>query len=299
MDAKTFGAFIASCRRERDMTQADLAVKLNVTDKAVSRWERGIGFPDISTISPLASALEMSVLEIMKSEKATESKGCGFCIPLSYFDPHVVYLTGNAMAKIPVAMWEHIHNGGKVWLVKEPEDDKALVSISKNPDDVNAVIDASDLITKVRNKPSIAECMPEPFASHIRNGGRLYVIGWVKDGKICVSTSMQPGGYSVMVPCYRVQDEIGTDFAEISKILYECVQIIKSDKPDDERISAGLRMRDYLIYCTTIKELDDLTAEYRDTSCDLIIGYDPPSTLKFVSRMLAKYRKTDEGRTEE
>lgn len=71
MDAKVFGAFIAQCRKEKNMTQADLAGKLNVTDKAVSRWERGIGFPDISTIEPLASALEISVLELMKSERIT------------------------------------------------------------------------------------------------------------------------------------------------------------------------------------------------------------------------------------
>lgn len=69
MDAKVFGAFIAECRKEKNMTQADLAMKLNVTDKAVSRWERGIGFPDINTIEPLALALEISVLELMKSEK--------------------------------------------------------------------------------------------------------------------------------------------------------------------------------------------------------------------------------------
>ncbi|MCM1100187.1 MAG: helix-turn-helix domain-containing protein [Clostridium sp.] len=69
MDAKIFGAFIAECRKDKNMTQAELAIKLNITDKAVSRWERGIGFPDISTIEPLASALEISVLELMKSER--------------------------------------------------------------------------------------------------------------------------------------------------------------------------------------------------------------------------------------
>ena len=74
MDAKIFGAFIAKCRKEKNMTQADLAIKLNVTDKAVSRWERGIGFPDINTIEPLASALEISVLELMKSERITENE---------------------------------------------------------------------------------------------------------------------------------------------------------------------------------------------------------------------------------
>ena len=56
MDAKIFGAFIAACRKEQNMTQAELAVQLHVTDKAVSRWERGVGFPDINTIEPLAAA---------------------------------------------------------------------------------------------------------------------------------------------------------------------------------------------------------------------------------------------------
>ena len=69
MDAKIFGAFIAECRKGKNMSQADMAVKLNVTDKAVSRWERGIGFPDINTIEPLAAALEISVLELMRSER--------------------------------------------------------------------------------------------------------------------------------------------------------------------------------------------------------------------------------------
>ena len=68
MDAHKFGAFVARRRNERNMTQADLASKIQVTDKAVSRWERGLGFPDINIIEPLADALEVSVLELMKSE---------------------------------------------------------------------------------------------------------------------------------------------------------------------------------------------------------------------------------------
>lgn len=69
MEAKTFGAFIAKIRKENKMTQVDLAKKIYVTDKAISRWERGLGFPDIKTIEPLANALNLSVLEIMKSER--------------------------------------------------------------------------------------------------------------------------------------------------------------------------------------------------------------------------------------
>ena len=57
MDAKKFGMFIATLRKEKNMTQVDLAKKLQVTDKAVSKWERGLGFPDINSIEPLADAL--------------------------------------------------------------------------------------------------------------------------------------------------------------------------------------------------------------------------------------------------
>lgn len=72
MDSQKFGAFVAQCRKDKNMTQADLAAKLNVTDKAISRWERGVGFPDINTIEPLAAALDVSVAELMKSERIKE-----------------------------------------------------------------------------------------------------------------------------------------------------------------------------------------------------------------------------------
>lgn len=71
MDAKRFGAFISGRRKEHHMTQADLAGKVGVTDKAVSRWERGLGFPDINTMEPLAEALDVSLLELMRSEMQT------------------------------------------------------------------------------------------------------------------------------------------------------------------------------------------------------------------------------------
>lgn len=69
MEAKQFGQFIAGIRKEKKMTQAELAQQIHVTDKAVSRWERGLGFPDIQTLEPLAQALGIMVLELMRSEK--------------------------------------------------------------------------------------------------------------------------------------------------------------------------------------------------------------------------------------
>jgi len=74
MDNKKFGEFISMLRKEKGWTQADLASKLNVTDKAVSRWERGLGFPDINTIKPLAEALGASVMEIMQSERTPKEE---------------------------------------------------------------------------------------------------------------------------------------------------------------------------------------------------------------------------------
>ena len=73
MNAKKFGTFIATLRKENDMTQVELAQKLQVTDKAVSKWERGLGFPDINTIEPLADALGVRVLEIVRSERIAET----------------------------------------------------------------------------------------------------------------------------------------------------------------------------------------------------------------------------------
>ena len=72
MDAHKMGRFIAQQRGELGMTQAELAGKLHVTDKAVSRWERGVGFPDIHLLEPLAQALGVSLVELVQAQKAAE-----------------------------------------------------------------------------------------------------------------------------------------------------------------------------------------------------------------------------------
>lgn len=65
MDNQKLGIFITELRKEKGLTQAQLAQKLNVTDKAVSKWERGVGFPDIKLLEPLADVLDISLLELM------------------------------------------------------------------------------------------------------------------------------------------------------------------------------------------------------------------------------------------
>lgn len=73
MDAKSFGAFLARTRREQGLTQSALAEQLHVTDKAVSRWERGLGFPDIGTLEPLAQALGLTLEELMQAGRSPDT----------------------------------------------------------------------------------------------------------------------------------------------------------------------------------------------------------------------------------
>ncbi len=66
MDSKKIGVFIAARRKALGLTQAALAEQLHVTDKAISRWERGVGLPDISNLQPLAVALGVSMDQLMQ-----------------------------------------------------------------------------------------------------------------------------------------------------------------------------------------------------------------------------------------
>ena len=73
MDANKMGAFIASIRKEKGMTQAELASKLFLSDKTISKWERGAGLPDIGNLEALADALGVTLVELMQSERSNES----------------------------------------------------------------------------------------------------------------------------------------------------------------------------------------------------------------------------------
>lgn len=69
MDANVTGRFIAEMRRQKGYTQKELAEKLMVTDKAVSRWETGKGLPDTSLLKPLGDILGVSVGELLSGRK--------------------------------------------------------------------------------------------------------------------------------------------------------------------------------------------------------------------------------------
>lgn len=69
INMKQFGAFIAQMRKERGLTQKELAEKLFISDKAVSKWERGLSLPDISLLQPLAEELSVTVTELLQGKR--------------------------------------------------------------------------------------------------------------------------------------------------------------------------------------------------------------------------------------
>ena len=73
MTKEKFGSFILKNRKALGMTQEELAQKLFVTNKAVSKWEKGLSFPDIAMFEPLAEALGVSVAELIAALLPTDT----------------------------------------------------------------------------------------------------------------------------------------------------------------------------------------------------------------------------------
>ena len=74
MDNNKTGALIKELRKEKNMTQKDLADLLHITDRAVSKWERGLCAPDISLLEPLSKALDISITELISGERVTQNE---------------------------------------------------------------------------------------------------------------------------------------------------------------------------------------------------------------------------------
>lgn len=73
MSRKTVGEIISYLGKEKNMTQNDLAEKMNVTDKAVSKWERNLSCPDVNSIPKLAEILGVSVEELLNAQTKQEN----------------------------------------------------------------------------------------------------------------------------------------------------------------------------------------------------------------------------------
>lgn len=74
MDKEKVGALIAALRKERGLTQKELAQELFVSDKAVSKWERGLAMPDVTLLIPLSESLGITVTELLEGRRLTAAE---------------------------------------------------------------------------------------------------------------------------------------------------------------------------------------------------------------------------------
>ena len=69
-----FGLFVTELRKKKNLTQKDLAEKLYVSDKTVSKWERGLSMPNVVLLIPIADILDVTVTELLRGEKIDTQK---------------------------------------------------------------------------------------------------------------------------------------------------------------------------------------------------------------------------------
>ncbi len=92
IDYEKTGAFIQELRIEKGLTQAQLAELLGITDRAVSKWETGKSFPDVSILKPLAKILDITVLELLDGQRQTETALSGEAAEESFIKGLQFYL---------------------------------------------------------------------------------------------------------------------------------------------------------------------------------------------------------------
>lgn len=181
MNQYVTGAIIKKLREARQMTQHELAEKLCVSDKTISKWETGKGYPDITLIEPVADALGISVIELMAGEAITNSNR-SFNMRKSAF--YVCPVCGNVVVSTGEAV---VSCCGITLLAQLPEhsDEEHPISIERIEDEYFISIDHEmskrhyiSFIAAIRNDSvEIIKLYPEGNAEtrvKKRNLRRLY-----------------------------------------------------------------------------------------------------------------------------
>ena len=136
MNQYVTGAMIKRLRESKGMTQQQLAEKLAVSDKAISRWETGRGYPDISLIEPLAGALGVSIIELFSGEDVTNRNRAFNMLRMKLY---ACPICGNVIQSIGEAI---VSCCGIVLppLEAEPEDDAHRLNIERAEDEYYVTI---------------------------------------------------------------------------------------------------------------------------------------------------------------
>ena len=131
MNQYVTGAMIKKLRESRKMTQHQLAEKISVSDKVISKWETGRGYPDISLIEPLSAALGVSVIELFSGENIVNTNRAFNMLRMKL---HVCPICGNVIQSTGEAI---ISCCGIVLppLEAEPEDDEHPLYVERIEDE--------------------------------------------------------------------------------------------------------------------------------------------------------------------
>ena len=155
MDRYLTGATIKDLREKRGLTQAQLASLLNVSDKAVSKWETGAGYPDITMLEPIAEALRTSVAELLAG-LAVENENVSANMLKSHF--YVCPVCSNSIHAMGEA---HVscHGISLPPLKPEPTDDQHTLHVTRVEDEL--FVQVEHAMTKLHHIVFLAAMSPD------------------------------------------------------------------------------------------------------------------------------------------
>ena len=112
IDMQKFGSFLITLRKEKNLTQKELGERLFVSDKTVSKWERGQSIPNVSLLIPIADLLDVTVMELLKGERIQNDTiqnkrkwrlAYYICLIITVIELVVIYFVcGSAIFQVPV-----------------------------------------------------------------------------------------------------------------------------------------------------------------------------------------------------
>ncbi|AOY77848.1 helix-turn-helix domain-containing protein [Clostridium formicaceticum] len=126
MDCSKIGALIISLRKEKNMTQKDIAEKLNISDKTISKWERGIGCPDVALLGDLSKILGVNIEKILLGDLEEKDTDGGNMKRIKF------YVCKNCSNVITSTSEAEISCCGRklVPLIAKPEDESHKVNVT-------------------------------------------------------------------------------------------------------------------------------------------------------------------------
>ena len=131
MNQYVTGSVIKELREKKKLTQSELAQILSVSDKTVSKWEAGKGYPDITLLEPISGALGVSVAELLSGEQIKNANVSANMLRAKFY---VCPVCGNIIQSTGEALI-HCHGVQLMPQEAEPADDKHAVSVEKVEDE--------------------------------------------------------------------------------------------------------------------------------------------------------------------